>query len=314
MPSPLPSVFPPSAPSAPGPVAAVDGHPDTLASLGPHGSDRRTPGAGPASGAPARNLRDRPRVFPQQMSGSPAGHGGDGRASSHHVIPSRLGYHESRDRATRAREVGPAVNRPETADRPTTSLVASIGSRHGSLPSSNHRSTPRRDRRRRRSVHRPPRPRATRSGPASHASAPPPAGLDVQRHGRRGVPVLPARRRVLRAAWPFEHGWLTPPRQLTIATAFGLGLVTGGTWFSGRDRLYAAYLPAVGVGVLYLTVYAGHLLYGLLPTTVAFVGCGRDQPPRHRARASVRDQRLHGAGRGRCLPHADPHPGRVTPI
>jgi hypothetical protein len=41
-----------------------------------------------------------------------------------------------------------------------------------------------------------------------------------------------------------------------------------------RDRLYAAYLPAVGVGILYLTVYAGHLLYELIPTTVAFVAIG----------------------------------------
>ena len=68
-----------------------------------------------------------------------------------------------------------------------------------------------------------------------------------------------------------EHGWLTPPRQLMIAAGFGLALIGAGAWLSGRDRLYAAYLPAAGIGILYLTVYAGHLFYNLIPTTAAFV-------------------------------------------
>jgi uncharacterized membrane protein len=68
-----------------------------------------------------------------------------------------------------------------------------------------------------------------------------------------------------------ESGWLTPIRQLLIAIAFGLGMIGAGVWLSSRDRQYAAYLPAIGVSILYLSVYAGHLFYELIPTKVATV-------------------------------------------
>ena len=66
-------------------------------------------------------------------------------------------------------------------------------------------------------------------------------------------------------------GWLTPALQLIISTVFGLGLIAVGIGLSRYDRAYASYLPAGGVVVLYLTVYAGQLVHELLPPLVSMV-------------------------------------------
>lgn len=67
----------------------------------------------------------------------------------------------------------------------------------------------------------------------------------------------------------YDAGWLTPWRQVGIAYLAAAALVVGG--FRGRhfDRLYAAYLPAVGLVVLYLTTFVGHLYYQLWSGAVA---------------------------------------------
>lgn len=67
----------------------------------------------------------------------------------------------------------------------------------------------------------------------------------------------------------FDTGWLTPGRQVGLAALAGAALIMAGVQFGKRDRGYAAWLPAVGVIVLYLAVFGGHLYYGLLPTAVA---------------------------------------------
>ena len=62
----------------------------------------------------------------------------------------------------------------------------------------------------------------------------------------------------------YAAGWLTPERQLAIAVLAGAGLIAAGLWLARYDRLYAAYLPAAGVVVLYLATYGAHLYYQLI--------------------------------------------------
>ncbi|MFP6815686.1 MAG: DUF2339 domain-containing protein [Pseudomonadales bacterium] len=72
----------------------------------------------------------------------------------------------------------------------------------------------------------------------------------------------------------FDSGWLTPMRQVMVAVAAGSALIAGGIWFSGRDRTYAAFMPAVGLVTLYFAIYAGHLYYHLIPVPIAVVAIG----------------------------------------
>jgi Predicted membrane protein (DUF2339) len=61
----------------------------------------------------------------------------------------------------------------------------------------------------------------------------------------------------------YDVGWLTPERQLLLASVAGFSLIGIGLFFARIDRNYAAYLPALGLIVLYLTVYTAHLYYHL---------------------------------------------------
>jgi hypothetical protein len=60
-----------------------------------------------------------------------------------------------------------------------------------------------------------------------------------------------------------ESGWLTPQRQIVLATLAGFLLMGGGLLLRQRDRRYAALLPAAGVVILFLSGYAAYLLYSL---------------------------------------------------
>lgn len=72
----------------------------------------------------------------------------------------------------------------------------------------------------------------------------------------------------------YDAGWLTPPIQLSIAVLSALALIAAGLTLAQKDRQYAAWLPGVGVIILYLTTYAGHLYYELIPHVVAIVIVG----------------------------------------
>ncbi len=61
-----------------------------------------------------------------------------------------------------------------------------------------------------------------------------------------------------------ESGWLTPARQLGIATTFGLGLIVAGFSLLKSDLKYASLLPASGVIVLYLTAFGAHRYYSIV--------------------------------------------------
>ena len=67
----------------------------------------------------------------------------------------------------------------------------------------------------------------------------------------------------------YDVGWLTPERQITLATLAGLALIAGGLVFARVDRAYAAYLPALGLIILYLAAYSAHLYYHLWSGQVA---------------------------------------------
>ncbi|HTO06597.1 MAG TPA: DUF2339 domain-containing protein [Myxococcota bacterium] len=61
----------------------------------------------------------------------------------------------------------------------------------------------------------------------------------------------------------YDAGWLTPERQIGIAFIGGLALIGAGLRLAELDRKYAAYLPAAGVSILYLALYAGQTMYDL---------------------------------------------------
>lgn len=62
-----------------------------------------------------------------------------------------------------------------------------------------------------------------------------------------------------------DSGWLTPLRQAGLAALLGFGLIGGGLALRRADRGYAALLPGAGIVILYLTVFAAHRYYALIP-------------------------------------------------
>ncbi len=59
----------------------------------------------------------------------------------------------------------------------------------------------------------------------------------------------------------YDTGWLTPVRQIGIAYLSGIALVVISLYFDKKDKQYAAYLPAAGLVVLYITTFVAHLNY-----------------------------------------------------
>ena len=72
----------------------------------------------------------------------------------------------------------------------------------------------------------------------------------------------------------YDAGWLTPERQIGLSVLVGLALVAGGMLLARLDRDYAAYMPSVGVVVLYLATYAGHIFYEMFGSQMALVAVG----------------------------------------
>lgn len=70
----------------------------------------------------------------------------------------------------------------------------------------------------------------------------------------------------------YDAGWLTPERQVGLAFIGGLALIGAGTSLARLDRAYAAYLPAAGVSILYLALYAGQMIYDLFEPEFVYGG------------------------------------------
>ena len=71
-----------------------------------------------------------------------------------------------------------------------------------------------------------------------------------------------------------DSGWLTPTRQIGLATLFGIGLIMAGLMLMVADLEYASLLPGAGVIVLYLSVFAAHRYYGLVSFEAAIAATG----------------------------------------
>jgi uncharacterized membrane protein len=70
----------------------------------------------------------------------------------------------------------------------------------------------------------------------------------------------------------FEHGWIGPSGRVLGGLVAGVAAFAGGARLAARGpyRVPAQSLIAVGLGVLYLSLYAAHALYGLAAAAPAF--------------------------------------------
>lgn len=66
-----------------------------------------------------------------------------------------------------------------------------------------------------------------------------------------------------------ETGWLTAARQIGLAYLLGIVLIGGGLFLLKLDREYASLLPGAGIIILYLTTFAAHQYYYLIPFETA---------------------------------------------
>src|SRR5262249_35553219 len=72
----------------------------------------------------------------------------------------------------------------------------------------------------------------------------------------------------------FEHDWIGPRGRVLAGLLTGLAMMAGGLRLVAREayRVPAQSLVAVGIGVLYLSLYAAHESYALVGAPTAFVG------------------------------------------
>ncbi|HYL95535.1 MAG TPA: DUF2339 domain-containing protein, partial [Terriglobales bacterium] len=71
--------------------------------------------------------------------------------------------------------------------------------------------------------------------------------------------------------YAFENNWIGPAAQILIGLIAGAAVVIWSEWF--RIRGYQAFsysLKAVGIGALYLSLWAAFQVYSLIPMSVAF--------------------------------------------
>ncbi|MGD8575380.1 MAG: DUF2339 domain-containing protein, partial [Gammaproteobacteria bacterium] len=61
-----------------------------------------------------------------------------------------------------------------------------------------------------------------------------------------------------------DNGWLTPVRQVALASVVGFLLVAAGFPMRRFEPRYAGFLPAGGIVILFLAIYGGHLFYGFV--------------------------------------------------
>lgn len=69
---------------------------------------------------------------------------------------------------------------------------------------------------------------------------------------------------ILLIKFSIDSGWLTPMRQLILATLFGSSLIAAPFVLKMSDREYLSLLPAGGVVILHLTVYGGIFYHEIL--------------------------------------------------
>ena len=70
----------------------------------------------------------------------------------------------------------------------------------------------------------------------------------------------------------FDNNWIGPAGRVTIGLLAGIAIVVWSENFRHRGyRVFSYSLKAVGIGVLYLSLYAAFQVYSLVPGSVAFI-------------------------------------------
>jgi len=70
----------------------------------------------------------------------------------------------------------------------------------------------------------------------------------------------------------FDNNWIGPSGRVAIGLLAGIAIVVWSERFRGRGyRVFSYSLKAVGIGILYLSLYAAFQVYSLVPSGVAFV-------------------------------------------
>lgn len=70
----------------------------------------------------------------------------------------------------------------------------------------------------------------------------------------------------------FDNNWIGPAGRVTIGLLAGIAVVVWSERFRAKGYQAFSYsLKAVGIGALYLSLWAGFQIYGLIPSLVAFV-------------------------------------------
>ena len=69
-----------------------------------------------------------------------------------------------------------------------------------------------------------------------------------------------------------DNRWIGPAGQVAIGLFLGILVVVWSEWFRGRGHIVFSYsLKAVGIGTVYLSLWASYQVYGLVPSGVAFL-------------------------------------------
>src|SRR3954470_23593191 len=69
----------------------------------------------------------------------------------------------------------------------------------------------------------------------------------------------------------FDNDWIGPAGRMAIGLIAGIAVVIGSEWFRKRDYFAFSYsLKAVGIGVLYLSLWGAFQVYHLIGSGVAF--------------------------------------------
>jgi uncharacterized membrane protein len=70
----------------------------------------------------------------------------------------------------------------------------------------------------------------------------------------------------------FDNNWIGPAGRVSIGLLAGIAVIVWSESFRRRDyKIFSYSLKAVGVGVLYLSLWAAFQIYGLIPSAVAFL-------------------------------------------
>ncbi len=73
-------------------------------------------------------------------------------------------------------------------------------------------------------------------------------------------------------SYSFKQGWITPAMRCLFGGGLSLVLAGGGEWLRRRgQRGFSQGITGAGIGMAYVSAYAAHALYGLIPVPVAFL-------------------------------------------